>query len=81
MTGRDEAANTLLEEAFAEWAERAAKDEALLRAFDASGQTLEAFADMYGMAPRVVGQTLERARRHRSLVAAASATAAAPAAA
>ncbi len=81
VTGRDEAANTLLEEAFAEWAERAARDEALLRAFDASGQTLDAFADMYGMVPRSVGQTLERARRHRSLVAAASATAAAPAAA
>ncbi len=85
VTGRDEAANTLLEEAFAEWAERAARDEALLRAFDASGQTLDAFADMYGMVPRAVGQTLERARRHRSLVAtaaaAAAATAAAPAAA
>lgn len=73
VAGRDEEANALLEEAFAEWSVRNAKDEALLRAFDASGQALEAFADMYGMAPRAVGQTLERARRYRGLVAAAAA--------
>lgn len=63
VQGRDEAANTILQEAFAEWAARNAKDEALLRAFEASGQTLEAFADMYGLVPRTVGQQLERARR------------------
>ncbi|CAN7679662.1 ProQ/FINO family protein [Acidovorax sp. LjRoot118] len=82
VAGRDEEANALLEEAFAEWSVRNAKDEALLRAFDASGQALEAFADMYGMAPRAVGQTLERARRYRGLVAAAAAapSAAVPAA-
>lgn len=40
----------LLDEAFAERGRRAAKREALLRAFEASGQpTVEAFADMYGM--------------------------------
>ena len=76
VAGRDEEANALLEEAFAEWSVRNAKDEALLRAFDASGQALEAFADMYGMAPRAVGQTLERARRYRGLVAAAAVPAA-----
>ncbi len=76
VAGRDEEANALLEEAFAEWSVRNAKDEALLRAFDASGQALEAFADMYGMAPRAVGQTLERARRYRGLVAAAATAAA-----
>jgi len=76
VAGRDEEANALLEEAFAEWSVRNAKDEALLRAFDASGQALEAFADMYGMAPRAVGQTLERARRYRGLVAAAATDAA-----
>ncbi len=76
VTGRDEEANALLEEVFAEWSVRNAKDEALLRAFDASGQALEAFADMYGMAPRAVGQTLERARRYRGLVAAATEAAA-----
>lgn len=63
VASRDESANTLLEEAFADWAARNAKDEALLRAFEASGQTLEAFADMYGLVPRTVGQQIERARR------------------
>ena len=69
VQGRDEAANAILQDAFAEWAARNARDEALLRAFEASGQTLEAFADMYGLVPRTVGQQLERARR---LVAAAT---------
>ena len=63
---RDEAANAVLDEALAEAAARAAKDEALLRAFEASGQTVEAFADMYGMDPRVAAQTLERGRRRRA---------------
>ena len=78
VQGRDDAANTILEEAFAEWSARNARDEALLRAFEASGQTLEAFADMYGMAPRAVGQQLERARR---IAAAAASAAPAPQAA
>ncbi len=72
VQSRDEAANAILQEAFAEWSARNARDEALLRAFEASGQTLEAFADMYGMVARTVGQQLERARR-----VAAAATAAA----
>ncbi|MFT3779061.1 MAG: ProQ/FINO family protein [Ottowia sp.] len=63
VASRDEAANALLEEAFAEWMARNARDEALLRAFEASGQTLEAFADMYGIEPRAAAQQLERARR------------------
>ena len=46
-----------------EWAARNAKAEALLRAFEASGSTLEQFADMYGMDPRSTGQQLERARK------------------
>ena len=64
MQGRDEATNTLVAEALAEADARTARDEALLRAFEASGQTSEAgFADMYGMNPRQVAQQLERARR------------------
>lgn len=63
VASRDESANALLEEAFADWAARNAKEEALLRAFEASGQTLDAFADMYGLVPRTVGQQIERARR------------------
>ena len=81
VLSRDEAANAILEEAFAEWSARSAKDEALLRAFEASGQTLDAFADMYGMVPRTVGQQLERARRRAAAAAsAAAAVSAAPAA-
>ena len=64
VLSRDDAANAILEEAFAEWSARNAKDEALLRAFEASGQTLEAFADMYGMVPRTVGQQLELSLIH-----------------
>lgn len=80
VRSRDEAANALLEEALAEWAARNAKDEALLRAFEASSasqgsaaaQTPETqrraeaqFAAMYGLEPRSVTQALTRARRAR----------------
>ena len=64
---RDEAANVLVDEALAQAAARAAKDEALLRAFEASGQDLAAFADMYGMVARSVAQTIERARQRKAL--------------
>ena len=66
VRGRDEAANALLDEALAEAAARRAKDEALLRAFENGGQTIEVFADMYGMDPRAASQTLERARQRRA---------------
>src|SRR5512140_264343 len=66
VRGRDEAANALLDEALAEAAMRIAKDEALLRAFDASGRSVEAFADMYGLDPRGAARSLERARRMRA---------------
>jgi sRNA-binding protein len=60
---RDEAANAVLDEALAEAAARSAKGEALLRAFEASGKTVEAFADMYGMEPGAATRMLDRARR------------------
>ena len=66
VRGRDEAANALLDEALAEAAVRSAKDEALLRAFDASGRSVEAFADMYGLDLRGAVRSLERARRLRA---------------
>ena len=67
VRSRDEAANTALEEALAGAAARMAKDEALLRAFEASGQkTVQAFADMYGMDPRAATLYLNRARRSRT---------------
>ncbi|MBU6465587.1 MAG: hypothetical protein KGQ30_02620, partial [Burkholderiales bacterium] len=72
---RDEAANAVLDEAFAELAARAAKDEALLRTYEASGQSVEAFADMYGMDVRAVTRSVVSAR---SRLAAAKAVAEAP---
>ncbi|MBX9817132.1 MAG: ProQ/FINO family protein [Burkholderiaceae bacterium] len=61
VRGRDEAANALLDEAMAEANARAAKTEALAKAFKASGKSVEVFADMYGMDPRAVSRMLARA--------------------
>jgi sRNA-binding protein len=66
VRGRDEAANALLDEALAEAAARRARDEALLRAFESSGQPVEVFAGMYGMDPHAAARTLERARQRRA---------------
>ncbi len=63
MLSKDEAANATLEAAMADAAERDAKDEATRRAFSASGQTVEAFADMYGLQVRAVADALARAGR------------------
>ncbi len=64
VRGRDERANAALDDAMAQAAARSAKDEALLRAFQASGQAdVDAFADMYGMDPRTVRAALARAQR------------------
>jgi sRNA-binding protein len=52
--------NALLEEVFSEHAQKSAKQEALRKAFEASGQSLEAFAEMYGMDPRTVASALQR---------------------
>ena len=52
MLGKDDVANAALEDALADAAELDAKAEATRRAFTASGQTVEAFADMYGLHPR-----------------------------
>lgn len=75
--GRDEEVNQLTHDALTEAASRAAREEALLRAFDASGKTLEAFADMYGMHVLDANRTLERARARvaRQAAVAASITA------
>lgn len=70
MRGRDEAAGMLLDEALSEAASQAARDEAQLRAFEAAGTTVEAFADTYGLDPRQAARTLEHARRRRNLAAA-----------
>jgi len=66
MHGNDEDANALLGEAFAEYDQQRARQEALRRAFEASGNTVADFAAMYGMDPRVVGRALERKAIERS---------------
>lgn len=66
VRGRDETVNAITDEALAEAASRAARDEALLRAFDGSGQTVEAFADMYGMPVHEARRTLDRARARQA---------------
>jgi sRNA-binding protein len=58
MRTQDETANALLDEAIAVIAQKSAKREALSRAFAASGQTMEAFAEMYGMDLDEVKRTL-----------------------
>ena len=60
---QDEVATALLDEAFAELTEQAAKHDALRRLFEASGKTVAEFADMYGMDPDEVARTLERVRQ------------------
>ena len=56
-------ATALLEEALAEHDGKVAKQDALIRAFESSGETVEAFADMYGMNVREVKAALETSRR------------------
>jgi len=63
MLGKDDAANAALEDALADAAELDARAEATLRAFSASGQAVEAFADMYGLHPKAVAEALARANR------------------
>ena len=70
VRGRDAASNALLDAVLAESDGRAARGEALLRAFTASRQSLEAFADMYGLDPREAARTLEQARRAKAPAAA-----------
>ena len=63
---QDEVSTALLDEAFTELAEQAAKREALRKTFEASGKTVAEFADMYGMNAAEVSETLERAQRVRN---------------
>jgi len=68
VRGRDEHANRVLDEVVQEIRSAAAKDEATLRAFEASARTLAEFADMYGMEVRLAEQALSRAQRARARV-------------
>ncbi len=58
---QDDTALALIDEAFSELAGQAARREALVRAFRASGQAPEAFAEMYGMDVALVRDALARA--------------------
>ena len=58
---QDETALGLIDEAFAELADHAARREALVRAFRASGREVDAFAEMYGMDAALVRDALARA--------------------
>lgn len=49
VRSNDEAVNAALDEVFAQLGAQAARNEALRRAFAASGKAVEEFADMYGM--------------------------------
>lgn len=63
VRSRDEAANALLDQALSELSAKMAREEALLRTFEASGQkTVQAFADMYGMDINTVVRSLHSAR-------------------
>ncbi|MBP8019592.1 MAG: prop effector [Hylemonella sp.] len=63
---RDDALNGIVNAALAEAAERGARDEALLRAFDAGTATEEAFAEMYGLSPAFAQASLARARAKKA---------------
>jgi ProP effector len=58
VNARDGDALELLDAAFQETGARQAKREALRRAFEASGKTLEEFAQMYGLAPDEVKEAV-----------------------
>ncbi len=55
----DAGANLALDEALAERDQHLAKQDALVRTFEASGKSLQEFADMYGMDPRDVNAALK----------------------
>lgn len=59
--GQHEASRPLLDEALAMVGQKAARQEALVRAFKASGKSVEAFAEMYGMEPREVARLVQGA--------------------
>jgi ProP effector len=65
VRGRDEAINAITEAVLDEAGARLAREAALLRAFEASGQELADFAGGYGLAVDDARRMLERARQRR----------------
>ena len=72
VSGKDEEVNQITRDGVDEAATRLARDEALLRTFEASGKKLNEFADMYGLHVLDANRTLERARARRDQTAALS---------
>jgi sRNA-binding protein len=64
--GRDEEVNQISRDALAEASARAAREDALLRAFEASGKGINEFADMYGLHVLDANRSLERARARQA---------------
>lgn len=62
VQSNDAQAIALLDEAMAEYDAKQARQEALLRAFESSGKTVQEFADMYGLKERDVNTALARRR-------------------
>ena len=58
MRTQDETANAILDHAVSQLVQKAARREALSRAFHGSGLSMQAFAEMYGMDPAEVARTL-----------------------
>lgn len=59
--GQHESGRALLEEALAAIGQKTARQEALVRAFKASGRSVEAFAEMYGIEPHEVARMVRQA--------------------
>jgi ProP effector len=68
MHSRDEEVNQLTRDALAEVSASAAREDALLRAFEASGKNINEFADMYGLHVLDANRSLERARARQAAV-------------
>ena len=66
VQGRDEEVNQLTRAALADASASAAREDALLRAFEASGQPINGFADMYGLHILDANRSLERARARQA---------------
>jgi len=64
--GKDEEVNQITRDALADASARAAREDALLRAFEASGQDVKAFAAMYGLHILDAHRSLERARARQA---------------
>ena len=72
VSGKNEEVNQITKDGVDEAASRLARDEALLRTYEASGKNLNEFADMYGLHVLEANRTLERAKLRRDKTMAAA---------